>query len=217
MSALSAPSARDSNVVTGERTLGHVAEQRAGWKRAAGTRGDGGSSLIFAMAFLLLGSLIVTTLAGWASSDLGSSAHFQMGRSLTYSADGAVSVAISETRYWYPPSAGTNGSWSGSCPNASAVDFGQTTTPAGVASFEPSISIDTWCTLQVGGVFSRLVTVQAYDVSSGGSIPASGPPSSWVPLASATVGYIDSQSNPPGSCSTSTCDFSMTILTWSVK
>ena len=212
MSALSTRRAPDGNVVIGERTVRISAE-----RRGAGTRGDAGSSLIFALAFLLLGSLIVTTLAGWASSDLGSSAHFQVGRSLTYSADGAVSVAISETRYWYPPSAGTNGSWSGPCPNASAVDFGQTTTPTGVASFEPSISIDTWCTLQVGGVFSRLVTVQAYDVSSGGSIPASGPPNSWVPLASATVGYIDSLSNPPGSCSTSTCDFSMTILTWSVK
>ncbi len=178
-----------------------------------GPGGDRGSSLIFAMAFLLLGSLIVTTLAGWASSDLGSSAHFQMGRSLTYSADGAVSVAISDARYWYPSSGVTNGSWSGACPGAAVVDFGQTASPA----YEPSVSIATWCTLQVGGVFSRLVTVQAYDVSSGGSMPASGPPSSWVPLATATVGFIDKPTNPPGSCSTSTCDTSMNILTWSVK
>ncbi|MGC8498546.1 MAG: hypothetical protein ACP5OV_03475 [Acidimicrobiales bacterium] len=164
------------------------------------------------MAFLLLGSLIVTTLAGWASSDLGSSAHFQMGRSLTYSADGALSVAISDARDWYP-SGVTNGAWSGPCPGAAVVGFGQTS-PA----YEPSVSMATWCTLQVGGVFSRLVTVQAYDVSSGGSIPASGPPSSWVPLASATVGFIDSPLNPPGSCSSpSTCDVSMTILTWSVR
>ena len=214
MSAFSPRRAPDGNVVIGGRTVRISAE-----RRGAGTRGDAGSSLIFALAFLLLGSLIVTTLAGWASSDLGSSAHFQVGRSLTYSADGAVNVAISETRYWYPPpSEVTNGAWTGPCPNAAVVDFGQTTTPSGVPSFEPSISIATWCTLQVSGVFfSRLVTVQAYDVSSGVPMPTSGPPNSWVPLASATVGYIDSPLNPPGSCSTSTCDISMTILTWSVK
>ncbi len=212
MSALSTRRAPDGNVVIGERTVRIGVE-----RRGAGTRGDAGSSLIFALAFLLLGSLIVTTLAGWASSDLGSSAHFQVGRSLTYSADGAVSVAINETRYWYPSNVGTNGAWSGPCPNVSAVDFGQTTMPPDAPAYEPPISIDTWCTLQVGGVFSRLVTVQAYDVSSGGSILPNGPTSSSVPLASATVGYIDSLSNPPGSCSTSTCDFSMTILTWSVK
>lgn len=186
--------------------------------RPDGARGDTGSSLIFAMAFLLLGSLIVTTLAGWASSDLGSSAHFQVGRSLTYSADSAVNVAISNARYWYPSSGVVNGSWAGPCPDAAVVDFGQTVASSGTPAYEPSITMDTWCTLQIGGVFSRLVTVQVYDVSSGGSIPGGGPPpSSWVPLATARVGYIDSPSNPAGSCSTTTCGESMVVLTWRVK
>ena len=211
MSALSTRRAPDGNVVIGERTVRISAE-----RRGAGTRGDAGSSLIFAMAFLLLGSLIVTTLAGWASSDLGSSAHFQVGRSLTYSADGAVSVAISETRYWYPSE--QTYPWSAPCPNAAVVDFGQTTTPSGVPSFEPSISIATWCTLQVSGVgFSRLVTVQAYDVNSVGSAPLTTEPPSSLQLASATVGYMDSPSSSAGKCPPATCVTSMSIVTWSVK
>ena len=161
------------------------------------------------MAFLVIGSLVVTTLANWATNNLGGTAHFRFARNLTYASDGAVNVAITGTRYWYPPSnsLGWNSTqtvWEGPCPQGNPVLIsGQT--------------MATWCVMQISYVFSRVVTIEALQDVGGSAIPSasygSSPPN-WPVIVTAQVGFMDNQASSPYLCSPSDCGESMTIVSW---
>lgn len=76
------------------------------WKRRGShfaRRDESGSSLILALVFLIVGSLIVSSLANWTTNDLKSSAGFRNAGYLLYAAGGVTQVAMWNSRYQYSP------------------------------------------------------------------------------------------------------------------
>ncbi len=172
-----------------------------------------GSSLILAMVFLLIGTLIVTTLASWTTNDLNNTTGFRSVETNLYAADGAAEVAIASVRYTYPttsPSGSLLSGWqySGPCPSTNPIEVDG----AWVAA---------WCTTSVPEAqFSRLVKIDVYADPS--QTPLAIQPSESSAILVAVVGFNDAiaQSvSPPYVCSRapSDCGNSMEVVTWRVQ
>lgn len=67
-------------------------------------RGESGATLVLALVFLLITSGVIGSLLTWSGNDLLNARHFSSARSLSYSAGGAVDVAIQDARYSSPDS-----------------------------------------------------------------------------------------------------------------
>ena len=62
-----------------------------------------GSSLILALAFMVVTSLVVISLAGLATNDLNNTAKFTSAQSLQSAADSATNLAVNSLRYNFMP------------------------------------------------------------------------------------------------------------------
>ena len=67
------------------------------------TRDEKGSSLILALAFMIVTSLVVLSLAGLAKNDLNNTAKFTSAQSLQSAADSATNLAVNTIRYNFMP------------------------------------------------------------------------------------------------------------------
>ena len=65
---------------------------------------ESGAILVLALVFLLLTGGIISSLLSWSGSDLLNTKNFSSARSLSYSAGGAVDIAIQSARYSSPDS-----------------------------------------------------------------------------------------------------------------
>jgi hypothetical protein len=65
-------------------------------------RDETGAILILAMAFLLVVSVIVASLATWTTNNLNNTLQFQSAGSKLYAAEGATEVALRASRYTVP-------------------------------------------------------------------------------------------------------------------
>jgi len=71
--------------------------RRANFRR--GRAGDDGASLVLALVFLIVVSLITVSIAGLTAADLRLTSNFSSAQSMTAAADGATEVAINYARY----------------------------------------------------------------------------------------------------------------------
>jgi hypothetical protein len=90
------------------RHLVRKPRQAKPFARLGRTQPDGhdesGAILVLALVFLLLSGGIISSLLSWSGSDLLNTKNFSSARSLSYSAGGAVDVAIQSARYSSPDS-----------------------------------------------------------------------------------------------------------------
>lgn len=165
-----------------------------------GRHSDQGSSLILALVFLIVGSLVVATLAGSTISNLHNTAAFSSSEATLYSANGAAERAIGSVRYTY-----LTGSVTEPCPGADPVTIN-------------GISMSVFCSQTTNVGFSRRVSLSVYADPSGSVLGF--PPSSQA-LLTAVVGFVDDTQSVPGpySCTTppsSNCGVEMFIQSWNV-
>ena len=165
--------------------------------------GERGSSLILALVYLIVGSLIVTALASWTGNDLRNTKGFQASAATLYAADGAAQLAIQAARYIDLP-LGT-----APCPGADPVTI-------------DSVTVAAFCSEQMRVGFSRVVTVNVYiDLTNSGNPLTQAPNNS--PLLTTVVGYGDDETRTgAGSyvCSptpNSDCGLTMDVIMWKVQ
>ena len=173
---------------------------------------DEGSVLIITFIFLILVSLVVTTLSSWAANGLNNSLRFQASANQLYAASGATQVAMRAARYTFPTSS------SEVCPG----------TPSPLLI--NGVYIQVWCQNQPlasgftinGSAFTRETTLSACLMPSG-SAQLTGvctTSSGAVPqLLVAVVYYDDVESNVfnPYNCTAtyqSTCGVAMQVFSW---
>ena len=173
---------------------------------------DVGSTLILALAFLLIGSLLVTTLASWTTNDLNNTSRFRYGQSVLYAADGAAQVALAASRYTYPPatqlvSSSPSFQYSGACLSGDPITIN-------------SLTMAAVCSTSVDVGFSRLLTIQVF-ADPTGAVMTSNP--NTAPLLTATIGFVDNvvlTGPAPYTCTpvpSSDCGTVMEILSWKVQ
>lgn len=172
---------------------------------------DRGSSLILALAFLLIGSLLVTTLASWTTNDLSNTSRFRNGQFTLYAADGAAQVALAASRYTYPAyqliSSTPSFQYGGSCPSADPITI-------------DSLTMAALCTTSVNVGFSRVLVIQVFADPTGAALTTN---PGTTPLLTAKIGFVDdtTKTGPaPYVCSAvpgSDCGTVMEILAWKVQ
>ena len=192
----------------GEGIWCNVVEKNCGGKRKRSCRSvmvmasadEAGSSLILALVFLIIGSLIVTALAGWSITDLRNSNHFSANRSVLYAADSDAQLVMWILRYNYSIQAG------GLCQLSNG-------TPIGELSLN-GVSVSADCVTSSTGT-GRLATISVFQ------------PTDSVPILSAVVAYNDVAPPYKGqlppvpaiqctSSLNSSCGVSMMIVSWKV-
>lgn len=184
------------------RTLGRWCSQVKGVFRKVPKEDDAGSSLILALIFLIVGSLIVAALTTWTMNDITNVSRFQVNRETLYAANSEAELALWGSRYTYPVSVSGY-----ECPDAGAETFN-------------GISVVAWCSTvtNVEPTISREVTISVYP---GGTSLSSQP--STPPLLEGEVAFDDtSSSQPVDQCGPTKngpiyCGFSMEVLSWKVQ
>ena len=193
-----------------ERKCMRVRSPRALQPRMLGSEkqsrtGERGSSLILALVYLIVGSLIVTALASWTSNDLHSVKNFQDSEATLYDANGVAQLAIQYARYTNLPSGPVP------CSGASPVVINGNT-----------VAMIAFCSEQTGTSFSRVVTVDVYADPVNSGIVVTQVPSS-APLLVAVVGFNDNEAltgSGAYTCSSSVpsdCGLTMDVLSWKVQ
>lgn len=71
-------------------------------RRTISSDNETGSTLILALIFLIMVSVLVIAMTSWAVNDLNNTSRFQGASDQMYAAGGATEVAISSARYTYP-------------------------------------------------------------------------------------------------------------------
>lgn len=166
-------------------------------------RGENGSSLVLALVFMIVTSLVVLSLANLAKNDLNNTAKFKSAQSLQSTANSATELAVNSIRYNFMPQT-LNASPPQPCWTASP-------TPSEVTLNGQSISV--WCSTQWTPLSdnTRVVTIVACDSSASAAACAS------TPVLQAVVTFDDYPS-PRGAASTaqctSTCGVGMTVDSW---
>jgi len=163
---------------------------------------DAGSSLILALVFLIVGSLIVAALTTWTMNGITNVSRFQVNRATLYAANSEAELALWGSRYTYPASLSGY-----QCPDAGPETFN-------------GISVVAWCSTvtNVEPTISREVTISVYP----GGVPLSSQPAT-SPLLVGVVGFDDTSSNQPlNQCRLTTsgptyCGFAMEVLSWKVQ
>lgn len=172
------------------------------WPRQSG-ESERGSSLILAMVFLVVTSLVVTGLADWVKNDLNNTVKFTSAESLQSTANSAAELAIQSVRYNFT-AATLNASPPQPCWTPSA-------TPSEITLNGQSVSA--WCTTRWDplSTSTRVVTVMACQSGTTASQCAANP------VLYAVVTFDDYPS-PKGAVTsaqcTSTCGLGMTINDW---
>lgn len=185
---------------TGTGLSSGSAKRRAADQRWA--ENERGSSLILALVFLIVTSLVVISLANLAKNDLIATAKFKSAQSLDSAADSAAELAVNNIRYNFMPQT-LNASppelcWTGSLASEITVN-GQ--------------SVSVWCSTRWNPLSTktRVVTLVACPSS------ASALNCAVNPLLEGVVTFDDYPS-PRGAVSTaqctSTCGVGMTIDSW---
>jgi hypothetical protein len=159
-----------------------------------------GAILILALVFMVVTALLITGLSAWESNDINNIGTLKSGRSGLYAADGAIQIAVANTRYVYPAN-----TTPGFCPG---------TSPATVPSIDGQ-QVPVWCAMTVNPATcpisscSRIEILSAYPGCS--SAPCTG-----TPYVQQEVIFNDNTSNPsfndcnPAGAKT-TCGSSMTV------
>jgi hypothetical protein len=176
-------------------------------------RGDeSGAILVLALIFMVVAALLITGLAAWESNDINNIGTLKSDRTTLYAADGAIQVAIANTRYVYPST-----TTPGFCPNPK----GPSTDPFTV----DGQSINVWCAQSVNptncpiSACTRIETLSAFPQSQCMTTPCSG-----NPYVLAEVIFDDNTSASSGSsfndCNLSgaktTCGSTMTVYSYTV-
>lgn len=186
-----------------ELALRHSSPRRSG-------RSDAGSSLVLAMVFLSVVSVVLVALVNWVGNDLRNTAQFTGALSLESTASSAAEIAVQNVRYnFMAPTL-----------NASPP------APCWTASPSPSLlslngeSVDAWCTTRwhSGAAASRVVTISVCRSDVGASECA------VTPLLQAIVTFGDYNATTgiaacepvttTVSSSTTTCGTTMKIVSW---
>ncbi len=172
-----------------------AAEQ--GWEE-----GERGSSLILALVFLIVTSLVVISLANLAKNDLIATTKFKSAQSLDSAADSAAELAVNNIRYNFMPQT-LNASppafcWTGSLGSQITLN-GQT--------------VSVWCSTRWNPLSAKTRVVTFVACPSSTSVLAC----AVNPLLEGVVTFDDYPS-PRGAVSTaqctSTCGVGMTINSW---
>lgn len=177
-------------------------------------RDDEGSSLILALIFLTVVSLIAISLATWVGTDLVNAVNFRTARSTQNAADGAAEMAIQYNRYIFngatlaPNATGSNPA---PCLTSTAA------TVTGSVSQLPTVSVFCSTTAPKAGV-RQVVFVVCSGTPTGTACAAN-------PLLSVTVLYFDypySASSTPlqltcTPTSTADCGLGMEVTNWSFE
>jgi hypothetical protein len=170
-------------------------------------RDDVGASLMLAIAMLLVCSVVLTALLGWARNDLNNVAHFRAAESLQSAVNSATEVAVQNVRY----------NFTGSSINQSPpVDCAQV--PISITSGKTSVAyvLTVWCSTAWSLATSvtsntRVVTFSTCLSSSSASSCATTPLLRVVATMD-DYGYpVQAANTTP--CST-TCGSGMTINSW---
>lgn len=167
--------------------------------------------LVLALIFMVVTALVVVSLTAWEGNNIRDIGSLKYGRSALYSSDGALQVAIANTRYTYPSST------SGFCSNTPSQASTNPFTIDGVA-------VAVWCTTTFNpstcpsgvGVCTRQETLSAYPAAQCTSASCSG---NWY--VQAVVYFDDFSSSSVNDCTVSgaqtTCGSTMTVYSWIVE
>lgn len=168
-----------------------------------GAKDEKGSSLIFALVFMIVTSLVVLSLAGMAKNDLINTTNFKSAQSFQSTANSATEVALDSIRYHFTPAT----------LNASPPQPCWTTSPTESQLTLNGQSMAVWCSTRWAPVSqnTRVVTF----VSCPSSLTAQSCAS--TPTLEAVVTF-DDYPLPRGAVSTvectTTCGVGMSINSW---
>ena len=178
-------------------------------------RGERGASLILALVFIVVVSVIVGAISSLAINDLNNTTHFNSSTALDYSASSAANLAIQSVRY--APQA-VDGS-PGPCWNSNISEY-QPPSPA----TGPTVAV--WCTSvhHSGSSQSRDVTM----IACASSLPTTATLAASLaaeatcqsnPLLTLVEAYDDYSSSGTDNCvgaqaSATTCGFGASTLVW---
>ncbi len=170
-------------------------------------RDEVGASLMLAIAMLLVVSVVVTALLGWARNDLNNVAHFRAAESLQSAVNSATEVAVQNVRY----------NFTGSSLNQSPpADCSQVPVSITAGSGVVSYNLIVWCSTawsRASAVTSntRVVTFSTCLSSASASLCATSPLLRVVATMD-DYGYpVQAANTAP--CST-TCGSGVTINSW---
>ena len=173
-------------------------------------RGDDGSSLVLAIVFLTVVSLVMMALVQWVGNDLNNTAKFTAAQSFQSTADSAAEIALQNVRYNFMIAT----------LNASPPAPCWTTSPSPSLLSLNSQSVDAWCSTSwaTGSTESRVDTISVcLSTVSAASCAQS-------PLLQVIVTFGDfekttgisscSPQSTAKSSTTTTCGTAMTINSW---
>lgn len=167
------------------------------------TLDESGSSLILALVFMIVSSLIVLSLSSLATNDLNNASKFKLAQSRQSTADSAVELAIEKVRYNFMPQT-LNASPPQSCWNSDS-------TPSQVSLNNQNI--DVWCSTRWAPLSTKTRVVTFFACQSTVTAAQCG----TTPLLDVVVTFDDYPSpiEPISTAQcTSTCGESMDINSW---
>ena len=170
---------------------------------APGGRDEAGATLILALVFLVVVSLIGVSLANWVGSDLGNVLNFRAARDMQSTANSAAELAVQNLRY----------NFSTSTLNASPPVPCWTTSPTPSQVTLNAQSMSAWCTTrwQPLSTSTRIVTITTCASSLSASACASAP----LLLSVVTFDDYGSSSSAIGTAQCSaTCGTAMRVDSW---
>lgn len=184
--------------------IGSVPHQRPG------RHDESGAVLILALLFMVVTALVVTSLAAWEGTNINDIGAVKSGRSALYASNGAVQVAIANTRYSYPSSTALQ-----LCPNSSAQYGTDPFTIDGVSVVVTcQTNLNPACPSSVG-ICTREETLTAYPAAQCTSTSCSGNDD-----VQAVVYFDDFSSSSADDCNPmgaqTTCGSSMSVYSWIV-
>jgi hypothetical protein len=169
-------------------------------------RDSRGATLLLALGFMLVGSLIVMALLSWTGNGLFQATQSSNSLNFRYAANAAVQIRMQDLRYRYQPSQtfATCPGW----PITSSI------APAPTVSGGVSQQVTVYCSINTDetSANSRTITFDACPVtlSFDGACTLN-------PYLTAVVAYNDFDSSGNGNCSPTaitTCGQNMTIESW---
>ena len=189
---------------------------RTPFTRSAAARDESGAVLILAFIFLLVVGVTVGSLADWATNDLDNTAHFTSARSLQYSTESAVELAMQNMRtnpLLPTPAAPTPTLTLNASPPAPCFANGSSTPPA-----VNGASAAVWCSTEWNptSAATRVVTFSACPVTPGetsSSCAANPYLQAVVTYDDYPAGGITAPTTPPVPC-TVYCGTTMTVNSW---
>ena len=194
---------RKSAAKTTTGSIKHLSKLLSDLRGRSNTHDETGSSLILALVFLIVSSLIVLSLSSLATNDLNNASQFKLAQSRQSTADSAVELAIEKVRYNFMPQT-LNASPPQSCWNSDS-------TPSQVSLNNQNI--DVWCSTRWAPLSTKTRVVTFFACQSTVTAAQCG----TTPLLYAVVTFDDYPSpiEPISTAQcTTTCGESMDINSW---